>query len=184
MFAEVGETEERYELIDGEVWHMAGGSQRRATVTGQIFGTLFVKLAGSGCRPLGSDTTVHLDDFNFRYPDVAIYCDPRDLGRQAAYEHRLRYPKVVFEVLSPSTATTDRAVKVAEYKALPSVVAIVLVDPVARTVELHERTGPGAWLQRELAAGAPLELRDPAVTLTVAEIFGLDSFGPDSFGEA
>ena len=170
--AEIGETEERYELVDGEVWQMAGGSIEHGVVGAQIFGTLFGKLAGSGCRALGSDVGVRLDELNFRYPDVAIYCDPRDFARPLGQRRLLQHPKVIFEVLSPSTRVYDKGVKVAGYKALPSVAAIVLVDLGTRTIEVHERTGPAAWTQREVAAGDDLVLADPAVTLTAAEIFG------------
>lgn len=171
-FAEVGETEERFELIDGEIWHMAGGSQRHATVIGQVFASLLPKLGRTGCRSLMSDMALQLDELNFRYPDIAIYCDPRDIGPEAEDKHRLHHPKVVFEILSPSTAKRDRTIKVAEYKALPSITAIVLVDLASRAIELHERTGPAAWTQREVAAGDDLVLGDPPLTLTAAEIFG------------
>lgn len=172
FFAEVGETEERLELIDGEVWQMAGGSIEHGVVGAQIFGTLFAGLAGSGCRPLGADVAVRLDDFNFCYPDVAIYCDPRDFAPPLADRRLLSYPKAVFEVLSPSTRVYDKGVKIARYKSLASVAAIVLVELGRRTLEVHERTGPAAWTQREVARGDDLVLGDPALTLTAAEIFG------------
>ncbi len=172
FFAEVGETEERFELIDGEIWQMAGGSRQHAAAGLRLAAALFVKLAGSQCQPFGSDMAVELDAFNFRYPDAAIYCDPRDLGPEGADKHRLHFPKAIFEVLSPSTARRDRAIKVAEYKALPSVAAVVLIDLATRTIEVHERTGPAAWTQREVARSEDLILTDPAVTLTPAEIFG------------
>lgn len=173
FFEEVGETEERFELIDGEIWQMAGGSIEHAAICLDIATALRVKLRGTPCRPLGSDAAVQLDEFNFRYPDVTIACDPRDISRVAMEgKRRLHHPKVVFEVLSPSTARTDRAIKVGQYKALPSITVIVLVDLAARTIELHERTGPAAWTQREVAAGDDLVLTDPALTLTAVEIFG------------
>jgi Uma2 family endonuclease len=115
---------------------------------------------------------VELDPNNFRCPDAAIYCDPRDTGPEARDKQRLHHPKVIFEVLSPSTSKRDRVIKVAEYKAVPSIATIVLVDLDTRTIELHERTGPAAWTQREVAAGEDLVLTDPRVTLTAAEIFG------------
>lgn len=172
FFAEVGETEERFELIDGEIWQMAGGSRQHAAAGLRLTATLFARLAGGPCQPFGSDMAVELDAYNFRYPDAAIYCDPRDLGPEGADKHRLHFPKAVFEVLSPSTARRDRAIKVAEYKALPSVAAVVLIDLATRAIELHERTAPTAWTQREVGDGDDLVLSDPALTLTAAEIFG------------
>ncbi len=172
FFAEVGGADEKYELIDGEIWLMGGGTNRHADTAGAIYATLYRKLAGSGCRPANSDTGLQLNLTNLRYPDVAIYCDPRDFGPEAADRLARMFPKVIFEVLSPSTAAFDRGGKIAEYKLLPSIATIVHVDPVARTLDVHERTGPAAWTQREVAAGDDLVLTDPGVTLTAAEIFG------------
>ena len=171
-FTEIGETEERFELVDGEVWQMAGSTRQVAQVGMRIFATLYAKLAGGPCEPFGSNMPVQLDATNFRYPNAAIYCDPRDTGPQAADQRVLYFPKVIFEVLSPSTAAFDRGGKIAEYKTVPSVMAIIHVDAVMRTIELHERAGPESWVQTGIADGAPLKLRDPAITLTAAEIFG------------
>ena len=172
FFAEVAGAPERYELVDGEIWLMSSGSNRHGDTSGAIYGTLFAKLRGTGCRPANSDIGFQIDLTNVRYPDVAVYCDPRDFGPEAADRHARRFPKVIFEVLSPSTTAFDRGGKIAEYKAVPSVMAIVHVDAVTRTLEVHERVATTAWTQREVAAGDDLVLADPAVILTAAEIFG------------
>lgn len=108
-----------------------------------------------------------------RYPDLAIYCDSRDLDLDLLRTQSFHYPSVVFEVLSPSTRVADRAVKILEYKAIATVTAIVLVDPVARTIEIHERIDGEKWLHRLPAAGIDLVLAEPPVTLTNAEISDL-----------
>lgn len=171
-FREVGETEERFELIDGEIFAMAGGSREHARAGRELVAALVVKLRGGPCEPFGSDMGLRLNDWNFRYPDAAIYCDPRDLGPEGEGKRVLSFPKAVFEVLSPSTGRSDRAIKLSEYKALTSVAAVAFVDLDRRTVELHERTGPAAWTQREVGGGDSLVLTDPAVTLAAAELFG------------
>lgn len=172
FFAEVEGRDEKYELVDGEIWLMPGGTNEHADIGGAIFAALFSKLRGTGCRPANSDAGLQLDLTNVRYPDVAVYCDPRDFGPEAAERRFRRYPKVIFEVLSPSTVTFDRGGKIKEYKTGPSVTAIVHVDPSTRTIEVHERTGPAAWVQREVGVGEDLVLADPPMTLTAAEIFG------------
>lgn len=165
-------TEGRYELVNGEVYAMAGGSARHASVALRIAGKLLDKLAGTGCLPFNSDMGLRLTDETLRYPDVAIYCDPRDLGLDDADAREFRHPKVIFEVLSPSTLDDDRGLKVVQYKLLPSVKAIVLVDPLGRRLEVHERQASGDWLHRLLAPESDLHLVDPPVVLTDTEIFG------------
>lgn len=54
-------------------------------------------------------------------------------------------PDWVCEVLSPSTASTDRAVKLPLY-AREGVANVWLVDPDARTLEVNERQHDSRWL--------------------------------------
>ena len=57
---------------------------------------------------------------------MTVYC-----GREGPEHDKAKSaddPRVIFEVLSAGTARTDLTVKLAEYKALPSVDAIVFVD--------------------------------------------------------
>jgi len=57
-------------------------------------------------------------------------------------------PDWVCEILSPSTAATDRAVKMPIY-AREQVPFLWLIDPDARTLEVYERQGNGHWLLLE-----------------------------------
>ena len=172
FFDEFAEIEDRYELIDGVPSMMAGGAVRHARVAGNIFSTLKAKLRGGSSEPFASDMGLRLNQTNLRYPDVAIYCDPRDLDPANSSEQGLRHPSVIFEVLSPSTPAFDRGGKVAEYQQLESVRTIVLVNAERRELEVHQRTGDDEWRKFMLGEGAPLEIAEPALTLTAEEIFG------------
>lgn len=163
--------EGRYELVDGVVYAMAGGSVAHATASVNVLASLYSQLRGSGCRPFNWDMGLIINDDTLRYPDVAVYCDARDLDRDRLETRGFSHPKLVVEVLSPSTMRQDRSEKVTEYKTLASVSAIVLVDPVDRTFELHERVAPNEWRHVLLPPGSDLTLRDPAVVLTAAEVF-------------
>lgn len=166
-YAGVGE---KYELIDGEAWLMAGASPTQNLVAGNIFAALRNRLRGTSCIPFGSDLRLRLDAANIRFPDVAVYCDPRDLDDRRALKS-FSYPKIVFEVLSPSTQRHDRLHKVLEYELIESLTTIVLVDAERRSLHVFERLNASEWHTVTLAPDAPLVLRDPAVTLTRAEIF-------------
>ena len=161
--------DEKYELIDGEAWAMAGASKRHNRISGNIYVSLRGKLRGSRCEPFGSDARLLLDDGNIRFPDVAVYCDPRDIGPDD--QPTMSFPKLVFEVLSPSTGRNDRLHKLREYQRIDSLDAIVLIDPATQAIDVYVRSGAAEWHVANLAPGAPLVLRDPAVTLTHAEIF-------------
>ncbi len=164
--------EGKWELVDGEPRNMSGGSIRHADVAGNIYIALRSKLRGTGCRPFNSDTGLSVGEDNIRYPDVAIYCDSRDLERDPVKTKAFEHPVVVFEVLSPSTAYYDRGDKVARYREIESVRLIVLIDPVGQTFETYERLDADSWRVWRHPVGAALELAEPKVTITAEEMFG------------
>ena len=110
-----------------------------------------------------------MHDLSLRYPDVSVFC-----GRDDEDNDKLREfddPVMVVEVLSPSTRDEDVAVKLPEYKAVASMRTILFIDPETGSMRLLERTGPAAWNDAELAAGAPVPLPRFDLTLTHNDIF-------------
>ena len=93
------------------------------------------RLDGHGCEPLPEfGVRVRID--TLRYPDMLIDCDPPgDGGDRIAVR-----PTVAFEVLSPTTRYVDVRAKVPEYRSVPAIVHIVLID-VAGIVTVHDRDG-------------------------------------------
>jgi Uma2 family endonuclease len=75
------------------------------------------------------------------YPDVSIVCGSLEKDPIDRTGHTVVNPKVLIEVLSPSTADYDRGEKLVHYKQLPSLEAIVLFDHAAERAELWHRAG-------------------------------------------
>jgi Uma2 family endonuclease len=171
-FLEMDFGEDKAELDNGVVRMMAGGSARHARVSGNIFLALGSRLRGSGCSPYNADMATRTHDLSVRFPDVAVFCGKNDPAFDAA--KAFTDPRVLFEVLSGSTARTDLTVKLEEYKALPSVDTIVFVDIAAERLRVLQRTGPRAW--SDVAHDAPVDLALPALGLTLppAEIVARD----------
>ncbi len=69
-------------------------------------------------------------------PTRALETDPIDRTG-----HTVTNPKVLIEVLSPSTTDYDRGEKLRHYRAIPSLEATVLFDHEAQRAELWQRTG-------------------------------------------
>jgi Uma2 family endonuclease len=142
------------ELVDGMIWMMAGGSPKHAAVAANIIIALGAKLRGSGCRPYGSDLAMRTGKRSIRFPDVSVYC-----GNPASPENDnkklLGDPVVVFEVLSPSTASNDQISKLAEYRALSGVQTIVFVDPDTERVRVIHQGEGGDWLPQGAAVALP-----------------------------
>ena len=173
FFAEYEGVPGRWELVAGEPRLMSGGSGAHANVAGNIYHTLRLRLGGSGCRPFNSDMGVRIAHDHIRYPDVAIYCDPRDRDADLAEVRAFRFPVVVFEALSRSTARIDRVDKLLAYQNLGSVRLIVLVDPDRRTFETYERIEEG-WTVGHHLPGATLSVLNPTFEIIANEMFADD----------
>ena len=162
---------ERFELVDGVPQLMAGANRRHVRVTRNLLVALTNQLAGSACEALAVDMGLEISEFTYRLPDVAIYCDPRDLAPRVVEPMKLNHPRVVFEILSLSTATTDHGVKLDEYQGLPSVDTIVFIHAARDAFTTFERAGTTEWRTIVHLPGQPLCLRDPPLTIAAAEIF-------------
>ena len=170
-FLEIDFGEKKAELDNGVIRMMAGGTVRHAQVQGNIFGWLRQQLRGTGCRPYGSDMATATHDFSIRYPDVSVFCRPREAVER---EKALDDPRVIVEVLSAGTARTDLKVKLYEYQALPSVDTIVFVDIAVERVRVVQRTGPNGWAEQRF--DEPTDVPLPSLDLVIPhdEIFARD----------
>src|SRR5258707_1226841 len=99
-------SEIKHEYIGGTLYAMAGTTKQHNQLAGNVYALLHRALRGGRCQAFISDVKVRLKimgDDVFYYPDVVVGCDPRDTHR-----HFLSFPKVIVEVLSPSTERLDR----------------------------------------------------------------------------
>lgn len=158
------------ELEDGIIFMMAGGSPEHALVAARLIRRLGNALDGSGCEPVGSDMPLRVARQTIRYPDVSVYCGPiTGVDDPSGIE-----PRVVIEVLSPSTADHDQKVKRHEYEALSGVQEIMFIDPATGAVRVSRRNEDQGWNDRWLRADEAVEFASLDVSLTRVEI-GLPS---------
>ena len=125
-FALEEKAERRSEFYDGEMFAMAGASREHNAITRNLTAEFHNRLKEGPCQVFVADLRVKVDRTGlYTYPDLLIVCGPPEY----APENRdtLVNPKVVIEVLSPSTERYDRTTKFRHYKQLPSVMEYVLV---------------------------------------------------------
>ena len=168
-FLQIDFGERKAELDNGVIRMMAGGSGRHARVQTNILVALANRLRGTGCTPYPSDMATRTHDLSIRYPDVTVFCD-RD-GPENDELNAWNDPRILFEVLSAGTARTDLRVKLPEYKALPSVDTIVLVDIASERLRVVQRTGATRWEDDEHQEPVDLALPALGITLPHDEIF-------------
>jgi Uma2 family endonuclease len=167
--AEFLEWEERQELryeFDGVApVAMTGGTRGHAAIQRNLAYALTGRLRGKPCQFFGSDLKIQVADDHIRYPDGMVVCSP-----DVADARVVRDPVVIFEVLSPSTSTTDRLVKAREYQATPSVQRYVMLeqDTVAATVHVRSQEG---WSVLVLKHDDDLGMPEIGVTLPLAELY-------------
>lgn len=139
FFAWQAEQDHNYELVDGvpvmTVKAMTGATATHDRVTVNAIVTLGTQLRGKPCRPATSDTSVRTVR-GTRRPDITVDCGQAGPKDMAAAE-----PRVVIEVLSPSTMHYDRFRKLLEYQQHPAIQVIMLVNTETPLVTALRRSG-------------------------------------------
>ena len=163
----------RSEYYDGEIFNMAGGTPDHAWLIASMIRILGNKLHRSGCSVYASDLRLryaHADAAS--YPDVMVFCGTQQVA--ADDPHALTNPRVIVEVLSPSTESWDRSGKFALATGIPSLEHYLLVHQDTPRIEHLTRGEGGAWRWTEARAGEVLRLGE-LLELPVDEVYdGLD----------
>jgi Uma2 family endonuclease len=142
FFALIAGREERWELIGGEPVMMAPTTQRHANIVANVLATLHGQLRGTVCRPTCSRTGVRTGAGTIRYPDLVVDCGSRDDDGMCATS-----PILVCEVLSPARDPFGTHLRVSEYRSVPDIACVLLIDPDTPRVIAHVRDGAG-WCDR------------------------------------
>lgn len=164
----------RYELVEGVPVAMAGAKRRHDRIVMALHAILVQRLAGHGCVAFSADTAVRIPSGNIRRPDAGIDCGCFDDNATSADA-----PFLVVEVLSPSTRDFDMFGKLDEYKAVPSLRHIVIIDPDTPQAYHWSRLADGTW-SHELLEGLEAEITLPEIpcALDLATLYAGLTFQP------
>lgn len=168
FFAWQSAQRERYELVGGfPVRLMAGATNVHDDIVVNLIAELRDQLRGSGCRPFTGDGSVETLPGQIRRPDAGVDCGRRDPNALMAAE-----PRMVAEVLSPSTRDFATFDKLDEYKAVPSLEYLLVIEPNAPEVVVWSRRADRTW-ERRLVAGLEQEVAmdQIGVTLALADVY-------------
>ncbi len=107
-------------------------------------------------------------------PDCTVSCnvDDRRLGNTL-----IRSPRIVIEMLSPSTEAIDRGEKLQAYKAYSSIQEVLLISQFAQHVEIYrrDREDVAIWRKQEYGPGETVELQCVDIAISMDEIYqGID----------
>jgi Uma2 family endonuclease len=162
----------RHEFLDGRIWAMAGGTPEHAAVCANVIALLSAGLGDRRCRVYTTDLRIRVQATGLAtYPDVSVICDRPELDPADPKRHTAVNPKLLVEVLSPSTQDYDCGEKLEHYQQIASLEEVVFVHHDSRKLVVWRRTG-GRWAATEhvdgtisLALGCELSVtavyRDP-----------------------
>lgn len=165
------EQDSLYELVNGApvklLKAMTGASQQHDKVVVNLIVSLGTQLKESPCRPTTDDLAVRTKAATIRRPDVTVEC-----GELKRDSHQNHAPKMVVEVLSPSTMGIDRIRKLEEYKELPTLCYILIVDTRMPTASLYSRDASSGWiLQDFMGLNTSVNLPEINATLAMSDVF-------------
>ena len=132
------------EFVDGQIFAMAGGNLNHSQIAANALASLHTRLRGTKCRVNGSIMMIPMSKTGPSfYPDISVFCgEPVHLD---ARKDTLTNPCVIVEVLSGSTASYDRTVKLPRYRKLVSVKSILLIAQDKVEIVHHFRDASGNW---------------------------------------
>ena len=167
FFAWQERQDDRYELVGGAPLRMmAGASNGHDRIVVNLVAELRNQLRGSGCRPFTGDGAVETYPGQIRRPDAGVDC-----GRLDARAYKAAAPRMVAEVLSPSTRDFDTYDKVREYQSVAGLDYVLLVEPNAPEAVMWVRDGEGWRTERAEGLDASLALPGIGVTLALADLY-------------
>ncbi len=135
----------RSEFYRGEMFAMVGASRKHNLIAGNVFGELHRQFKDRKCEVYQSDMRVKVNATGlYTYPDIVATCDePRF---EDDHVDTLVNPKVIVEVLSPSTELWDRGKKFEHYRSIPSLREYVMIAQDEVLVETFTRNADDHWV--------------------------------------
>ncbi|MCA1993397.1 MAG: Uma2 family endonuclease [Coleofasciculus sp. S288] len=132
------------EYIDGEIVPMAGGSTNHNQIAGNFYAELSFAFKKLDYRVFMSDVRLWIPRrCIYTYPDVMVVA-----GEPDYYNNRtdtITNPRVIIEVLSPSTQGYDRSKKFEAYRTIPTFEEYLLLDQTRIYIEHFSKTDNKRW---------------------------------------
>jgi Uma2 family endonuclease len=165
----------RYEYIDGRLRMLAGGSPDHSIIATNLASILTQVLCKKPCIVYNLDVHFKISEYRYLHPDISVSCDPRDKNRK----ENIQYPRLIVEVLSPSTERTDKGEKLDFYLEYPSIEEYVLIDSQRKFAEVYHRDSD-TWTSRIYKAGSVMQLQCVELEIALDELYEKTSLEGDN----
>jgi Uma2 family endonuclease len=143
------QSQERHELVDGNLFVMAGGITRHSVLTLLLISMLMQQALKRGFL-ICHDVILQTPSGRGYYPDA--YFVSQNVSQSARFQEQ---PIIIIEVLSDSTEAIDRGEKWQAYQRIASLEQYVLLSQHEAVAEVFTRDG-NEWRYKKLEADATL----------------------------
>ena len=154
----------RYEFDGVQPVAMTGGTIEHSEIATNLVEALRRRLRGQPCRAFRGDLKI-LANGRIRYPDATVSCTAPARGADIVPE-----PVVVFEILSPSTASIDRIEKNQDYRLTPSIRHYVMLEQTRQAATVFSRAGDD-WVGHVVTGDVVLRLPEIGIELPLREAY-------------
>jgi Uma2 family endonuclease len=158
----------KHEYVNGYVHAMCGPSTAHNRIVSRLHIALANRLGNGPCETFTNTQKLRVDaasDKDYYYPDIMVSCDTsgwRDLW--------LLNPRLIVEVLSPSTQHIDRREKASTYRKMESMEEYVIAAQSSWQLTIFRRTE--GWVAENVSGpDAVAEFRSLGVSIPLAEIY-------------
>jgi Uma2 family endonuclease len=142
-------SQERHEFVDGNLFVMAGGTDRHNLIALLLISMIFQHALKRGFYTF-NDVILETPSGRGYYPDV--YLVKQNAEKQARVQY---HPTIIIEVLSDSTELIARGEKWQAYQQIPSLEQYVLLSQKEPVAEVFIRDGAD-WRYKKLEGDAAL----------------------------
>jgi len=153
----------RHELIDGRPVAMNPPTAAHALLVSHMAAAMIARTP-EGCKVYtGGGTRKPDEDHNYRIPDCAVSCTPSD-------NHWIEEPRLVVEILSPSTERFDLTRKIEFFQSIATVDEILILRSERRWAQLWRRGDP-AWSVQNFIGHSEVALEALSRPIPLDEIY-------------
>jgi Uma2 family endonuclease len=156
----------RCEFVHGEVFEMAGGTDRHNRLAFLLAMRLENGNSNPACRVFLLDLFVRTPNGVGYLPDVFGVC-----GEDNDEPRVKRRPCFIVEVISASTEAIDRGEKFLNYRLIPELQTYVLLAQDTPRAEVFTRQHDGTWLLEILEGDATLDIACLDASVKLLEVY-------------
>ncbi len=164
------------EYHDGELFPLSAVSWEHGLIAANLSRRVSERLEVGSCH-IAAQVRLRVSPATFVFPDQVVVCGKPEFTDEA--KDTITNPKVIVEVLSPSTADYDYGGKFTLYRRLPSLEEYILIAQDRPNVDVYLKTPDRRWILTPYEGlSAVAKLDSLGIALPLAELYAGVEFKP------